>query len=477
VSETRVIRGRWWLADKADKSGNEGVPGTLILSDEEFRLELEGTLLTDPALRRRVADHCSSVPVDRILGETTERRQVTLERCDLAQIGTSAVRDRETREYESYWPHLVCFGGWFLDEAIAFDRVFVRLSSLHPWTAVSGFDPRWLSLPVADGETVSQSYTPPHEQRAELHDGTIIKLSFPLEERAHGLYTFEKTLTQATRFVFEFPQPREVESVQTLVFTLRNFLTLAVGEAVKVTQLVGHRKPLPTDELPVGRSVEIIYQHLENPRAREVSNHHDMVFLLPDIAENFEEHMVRWFDRAPELGRVLDLYFSTLHAGFVYLETRFMNFAQAIEGYHRRRLNRLMYDEETFVAQCEAILDNVAGSTRRLAKRALRHANEISLEDRIKDVLQLLGDPATSIVAAGRTTPGDFAKRAAAIRNVYAHNLQSEEPEHLELVVFAYQLKALVEALLLHEIGFEPRAIDKMLLDAGRYQLIQSMEG
>lgn len=473
MSETRVIRGRWWLADK---SSNEGVPGTLTLSDEEFRLDLEDSLLTDPALKAKVLDYHAPVPVDRILGETTDRNEVTLERCDLAQRRTHQMRDRGTRHYESYWPQLVYVGGWFVaDEPLAFDKVFVRLSSLHPWTAVSGFDPMWQMLPAGEGETATQSYTPPTERQAELQDGTIIKLSFPLKERTQGLYTFEKTFTQATRFVFEFPEPRGVKGVQTLVFTLRNFLTLAVGEGVKVTELVGYRAPPPTQELPIGRQVEIVYQHLENPRARELPNHHDMVFLFPDIAEQFEEHMVRWFDHAPELGRVLDLYFSTLHAAFVYLETRFMNFAQAIEGYHRCRRNRVMYSAETFDVYCATILDGLSGRARRLAKKALKHANEISLEDRIRDVLQLLSDPATSIVAAGKMTPDGFARRAAEIRNIYAHNLEDEEPEHLELVVFTFQLKTLVEALLLHEIGFEPRAIDKMLREARRYRLIETM--
>jgi hypothetical protein len=50
------------------------------------------------------------------------------------------------------------------------------------------------------------------------------------------------------------------------------------------------------------------------------------------------------------------------------------------------------------------------------------------LKDRIKDVLNELGDPATSIVAAGRMTPSRFADRAAGIRSIYAHNLRSEHP-------------------------------------------------
>jgi hypothetical protein len=450
-----------------ESSRDEGVPGTLTLSDDEFLLELEGMLLTDPALRTRVLDYFAPIPLERVHGESGDRVALTLETCDVAS---------SSNDHESYWPRTVCLGAWFsADEAIAFDKVFVRLSSLHPWTAVSGFEPKWFMIPPAEGETVTQNFTRPPDHRAELRDGTVIKLSFPLRERTEGLYTFEKTFTQATRFVFEFPEPRELEHVQSVVFTLRNLLTLAVGEAVRVTELVGYRNPMPTEQLPIGREAEILYQHLENPHARELPHHHHMVFVLPDMAERFEHHMAQWFDHASELGRVLDLYFATLHVAFVYLETRFMNFAQAIEGYHRRRLNRLAYSEETFEAYTASILEHVSGRPRRLAKKALRHANEVSLEERLKDVLQLLNDSGLSVLVAGKVTADAFARRAAEIRNIYAHNLTGEEPEQPELVVLTYQLKTLVEALFLHEIGFEPRAIDKMLRDARRYQLIRSM--
>jgi hypothetical protein len=345
----------------------------------------------------------------------------------------------------------------------------------------------WQTAPGGD-ETTTQTYTPPPEQTAKLSNGTIIKLAFPLKERTEGLYTFQKTFTQATRFAFEYSEPRDITDVQTDVHTLRNLLTLAVGEAVKVTELVGYRKPLPLEDPPLGRQVEILYRHLENPRARERPDHHGMVFVLEDLGDRFEEHMVRWFERVPELGRVLDLYFSTLNVEFMYLETRFMNFVQAVEGYHRRRLDRTLYDEATFAAHKEAILKHVSGGTRRLAKRALNYANEVGLEDRIKDVLTDLGEPATSIVLAGaagtKLDAARFANRAAYLRNVYAHNLAEEEPNHgetephpHELAIFTYQLKTLVEALLLSEIGFEPRVIDIKLREANRYRLIRAIAG
>jgi ApeA N-terminal domain 1 len=471
VSETRVIWGRWWLAGRSSK---RGVPGTLTLSNDSFQLDLEGRLPMSPRTRAKVVDPDASVVFDRVLGETTDRKEVTLDRCQYAGGGFSSVRGRGTAYSESYWPAVVCAGGWFV-KPVAFDAVHVALTSLNGWTTETGFEPPHQVLPPDEGETVTQLYKRPQTRVACLGDGTVIKLTFPLDEQVRGLYTFQKTFTQATQFVFEFATPRGLSDVQRLVFDLRNFLTLGVGEAVKVTELIGYRKPVPADDLPRGRTVEILYRHVENPQARDISHHHNMVFSLADLTDAFEERLVRWFDHASALGRVLDLYFSTLHVEFVYLETRFMNYVQAIEGYHRRRLDRRMYDDEAFREMYDSILDGLTGKRRRLAKKALKYANDINLEDRIKDVLQLLGDPALHVLVAGKSPADEFATRVARIRNAYAHNLESEEPQSRELRVYVQQLKTLVEALLLHEVGFEPRKIDEMMRRADRYRMIKTM--
>ena len=169
----------------------------------------------------------------------------------------------------------------------------------------------------------------------------------------------------------------------------------------------------------------------------------------------------------------MDLYFSTLHISTVYLETRFMNYAQAVEGYHRRRLKRTRYPKDVFERHKATILDDLHGEPRQVAKSGLKWANEISLERRIRDVLAELDEPALRILIAGRITADHFAKRVASIRNDFAHAFDSPKPDSSELVTLTFQLKALVEALLLHELGFEPRQIGNMLERAKRYHMIR----
>ena len=65
----------------------------------------------------------------------------------------------------------------------------------------------------------------------------------------------------------------------------------------------------------------------------------------------------------------------------------------------------------------------------------------------------------------------------SAVVDAITHSLENEQPELDELIVFTYQLKALMEALLLHESGFKARVIDEKLLETQRYRHIREMRG
>jgi hypothetical protein len=186
--------------------------------------------------------------------------------------------------------------------------------------------------------------------------------------------------------------------------------------------------------------------------------------------------MRQWFRLRDELRLVLDLYFSTLHVSRGFMQTRFMNYVQAIEGYHRRRLARLMYPETEFATHRDTIVASAPTNLRPLAKKALAsHVNEVNLAERIADVLLVLEDAGSGVLTSGQRSCKRFAIRVAEIRNIYAHVLDKPEPKPGELVTLTYQVKTLVEALLLREVGFTPNTIDGMLRQSGKYELIEIM--
>jgi len=409
--------------------------------------------------------------VPRILGVADDGKTLlTLDRCVLAgRTDSSSIYTGRTQR-DRYWPRVVCVGGWFEhQETLAFDLVGIWLTSLHAWTAVSGFTPEWVTF-ARRGNRRTTVYNPPRSRRATMADGTRIELTFPLKETGSGLYAREITLTQDTRFGLTFPEPRDLEYVQQLVFSLRNLVTLGAAQSVNVERLIAFRR---SDDPRLSREVELIYSHVENPDAEDAPNHHEMLFTLQDFDGAFRKHVLRWLKVTDEIGLVLQHYFSTLHIGTQYLETDFLNYVQAVEGYHRRRLNRTTYPPKVFEDFSAKILADLKGKPRRLAKRGLRWANEVSLEDRVRDVVNFAGGAGVEIMSAGDISVDGFAKRVAAVRNNMAHALGKPPPTGREFIRLTQQLAALIETVLLRELGFSDTQTRRMLENARRFRRIR----
>jgi hypothetical protein len=452
-----------------------GVPGTLTLSaSNRARLQLDGTLLTTRRLRESVLNPKRPGFLPRILGVTDDGKTLlTLDRCDLAgQMDSSSIYTGRTRR-DRYRPRVICIGGWFENgEPLAFDHLGIWLTSLHAWTAVSGFERDWSRRPR--GKRRTTVYEPPRTRRATLPDGTRVELSFPLKETGDTtIFPREKTLGQDTRFELTFRGPQELQYIQDLVFSLRNLVTLGAAQSVNVQKLIGYRESADPDDFRFLREVELIYAHVENPDAEEASNHYEMLFTLHDFGGAFRKHVLRWWALTSDLRPVLTHYFSTLHISTQYLETDFLNYVQGVEGYHRLRLNRTTYSPIVFEEYSAMILAGLAGRPRRLARRALRWANEVSLEARIRDVVDHAGAAGVEIVSAGGTSPQEFARTVAGIRNDMAHALDKPPPSGRELFRLRHQLKALIEAILLIELGFSDERARQMLEDAWRFRRIR----
>jgi hypothetical protein len=60
-----------------------------------------------------------------------------------------------------------------------------------------------------------------------------------------------------------------------------------------------------------------------------------MVFTLRDVADAWPDALRRFLEMARGLGSVTDLYFAVVNSPELYIEVQFLNFAQALESFHR----------------------------------------------------------------------------------------------------------------------------------------------
>jgi hypothetical protein len=164
-----------------------------------------------------------------------------------------------------------------------------------------------------------------------------------------------------------------------------------------------------------------------------------MLFTLADASPDISKVMRAWLAKQHRLRPVFNLFFGMRYHPDMYLDVRFLMYAQAIETY---------------------------GFLRR--KTRVRR----SFADNVTDVLVRCKTVSRRIV--GRDQAG-FISHLTVSRNYYTHydpKKQSRAATGVTLHGLTVQLEALIEMALLHELGFSQGAIDTILERVGRYRQV-----
>jgi len=188
-----------------------------------------------------------------------------------------------------------------------------------------------------------------------------------------------------------------------------------------------------------------------------------LFFTLADDV-NLEDILPRWLDAYQELRLPLNLYFTTMFAPFMYLESRFLNLVQAAEGYHRVRFpDRRAEDPPVHAERLTSIygsIDNpkhLAWLTGHLGE----HSNEPSLRQRLGDLTKLARRQGLRMT--GREAQS-FAYAVKNARDELSHGgLGERKTLHGDYVKMEKQLKGVLQACWLSELGLSGDVSSAML--------------
>jgi ApeA N-terminal domain 1 len=168
----------------------------------------------------------------------------------------------------------------------------------------------------------------------------------------------------------------------------------------------------------------------------------EMLFTLEEAQPEISTVMKRWFQRQSRLEPVFNLFFGTLYHPSLYLEVKFLAYAQAIETYDYRRRSR---------------------------------PGRKILAERMRDVLAQCRTASKHIVGAEKDDLDEFIRRFKDARNYYTHynpRLERKAAKGVALLLLTIQLQAIIEMSLLRELGFPLREIDAILDRVRRYEEI-----
>lgn len=441
--EKHEFKGIWSLPDPEA----ENLTGTLTVDRGKADLELIGDfgheLLSETSREKAY----SLDPADqlRVLGSSTDGKDITLEKVEARNYLVSM----PGLPVAHYTAQAILVGKHFAEgDPIAFDEISIRASDLNAWTRVSGFDVHH-DFEKLDGTEFltftgfAIDYKVPDDIEIQLARGERAFIRYGAKNKGLVGGTGHVDVTQEAAIHFRFPRPAGLDQVFRRVSEIRNFLSLAVGRPVSILSVSGYLDDY-AEASGTRRPIELLWQVPHNPDPPERSRgSREMLFSLPEASPDISSVMKKWLARQSRLRPVFNLFFGVLYHPDLYLEVRFLTFAQAIETYDHRRRPR---------------------------------AGTIHLSRRVRDVLSLSRTVSKRIVGPDEEHLDVFIKGLVDSRNYYTHydpKLDGKVAEGVSLYLLTLQLRAVIEMVLLRELGFPARSIDAILERGRRYEEIQ----
>lgn len=346
-----------------------------------------------------------------------------------------------------YHAQVALVGKRFEDEGqVAFDEISIGASDLNAWTKISGFKTALETESLKnDGQVALVAtevrYEAPEDIRIPLAQGEEIFICFNCMGKGLGGQSDRVELRQEATLRWRFARPLGLYEIFERVGQIRNFLSLAVGRSVSITSVTGFLDTYTHSKTDIPRPIEIYWSIPHNPEPPEDPRHPlQMLFTLPEADPDPSVVLKRWIQRQNRLEPVFNLYFGTLYHPDLYLEVRFLAFAQALETYdfrRRRRPGRMSLAARTrdVLAQCK-----------RVSKR-------------------IVGDDFEPFVVDFRNT-----------RNYYTHynpELKRKAAREAALLLLTTQVQTIIEMSLLRQLGFSCQAVERILHRSRRFAQIE----
>lgn len=446
---TGDLQGVWWLPESPEHLA----PGTLSLShDSRPTLVVVGSIdpnLDLPASIGTVMGQTRDLPF--VHGLTAAGQRVTLGDARLA-LRQMHIEDAESAVFELVGRS--AFVGATLDpKTTPFSQMDLVVERLVDWRDVAPFD-LTVTPDMRSPERIVIGGELPQTVSGRVDGGELIVtsgLATSGDFRQRASLSLNASLRLRLDQGVPFP-----DWLEAYVGPLQRLVSLATGRAVEVERL-------ELSDSRSGDKCEVIWPRKLRatlPERRLMPD--ELLFMVPDLGEDLSRHLRLWLAACRSFEPVMNMFFATRYAESMFEEDRFQNLIQAVEAYHRRTAGARP-DQEAHDVRTAALLAAAPEAHREWLEEVLETTKEYRLSDRVEEVV------AQHPWMIGDVIPGNahrWAGRIAMARNFRAHQDPKAAPigaSAHELFGFTQRLTVLLEACLLHELGFEEDRVRDMI--------------
>ena len=441
LSKPIETSGVFWLPDAPE----DKLPGSLRISTSgATTLEVAGIFGNPQATFHAmgVTDKPLSEeePPDlrRIVGRVEHGGLVTLDVCATKSVnfGSNA---------KSIILALYAFFGVSYDkeEKIAFSEVKFSASGLDEWLSISG-----ITFEQHSRTSGSIHFRIPDEISLNLPGDIQLEFNFDLTVPGGPVLILETGVKQKAYAKLTLKESKSIEDILPIIRKLCNFLSFAIDQTVPIDSITGYVGNPP-------KAVKAYSDIGPHPEKEAKILQHKMLFSFNEVSVQLEQSLTKWLEGYEELGPVFDLYFASKGDPAQYIETEFLQLAQAVEVLHRRRHQETVMSETEFEGIVDSLVESCPEDRKSWLKDKLRYANELSLRKRMLASVKPFEDYFGGHSVA-KTFVNDFVKA----RNYLTHYSSTAEAVPTQgLWPLTRKVEALLQIHLLRLIGIDPEPI------------------
>ena len=448
------IRGVWWLPS----NDSIKVPGLLKYNSKDGgSLALFGTLFDNKQ---------QDVIIN---GESTSSDRITLNRCILSNYTIT-----NKYKYLDYFVPEIFINAYFTKpEQIKFSEIYCHYSNTQEWAQLAGFKSE---QDIFEHKLILTQKIPTKKE-FKIEENTSMSYFLQIDNSLFSKEIFKDiNISQRVFFSFKFDEEKTFDAIEEFYIRhLQNFLSLATANPIYPLELTAktNQNTIKDGEDDYNPLVRIFLHQgfRENPRRQ--TPHFNMLFLLKDISDSNATYFQNWFSNKELLQPTIGLFLGTLNNMNLFFENQFLNLAQSLESYHRRKIKTKKYTEDEKDLLIQNILNSIDQKYKKDISDKLKYIDEVSLRRRIKDIYDL-----APTIFEKFYNKKDFSHQVTLVRNYYTHldtKLKSEV-DKIDINRLMDYLEITIIVCLLIEIGFDVPKINEMLKRRPDYNILTSQK-
>lgn len=439
------LKGYWWLP------GLEGskLSGTLTYSQEDgATLELEGMFDSDKSNPEQ------NVPI--MLGITQQGKPITLYKCIISSWAYP-LNGLGRGKYRA----LFIFEGvhFKAEENIKFSQLFGGYTDLDAWVDVYGFT---IEMADADNKLVSNvRYEQPTSQLFDIGENYEVGIDFSSRGPNYSIIQTEVTISQCANLVVK---SKNGDSQFDDLFKQLNIFTYLLQFAIQripfCVSLSGFSEE-NVQEYAEGKTyhpeISIFYTPIEPIVNQKQRIPQEFLFTLKDLSD---DQISTWFKSFDQYETIIHLYRSLFYNNRLFIDTKFLAIAQALESLHSSLFGGQYLPNDQFVRQKERVLNTVPPDLTEWVEAALSNANYKRFRQKIFELLKNKSEIVRRFVDDMEL----LAERVTHTRNEFVHLSKHKKTFKIEeLPSEINKLTIVLELYLLEIMGFSNEKVKELI--------------